>query len=434
MTAIPLIRDFKRNRAIATNGTDTWTQEEFLGAANALADELGQGDHVINLCQNRYYFLLGFVAAIMSRKVTLLPPNNQETTVTGLLQQYPETTVVTDTDAKHEGIKCLDVRKLRLDQTSVDLPDIDADQPVAIAFTSGSTGAPEPHRKHWAALAVSGQLLGERFGIGEGTHVVGTVPSQHMYGLEMIILMALQCGATIYTALPFYPGEIHSAISKLANCVLVSTPVHLRAAMGGEQRSSPVKVISATAPLPESVAEDIERMLDCPVEELYGCTESGSVATRRPLKQSSWQLLPTMTLRQQGDETVVNASHLGGDVELPDQIEFDEHGFNLVGRNADMLNVAGKRFSLNELTSLIMEIDGVEDAVAFLPQPRNDVERPAAVVVGTATPRYIARQLAKKVDAAFIPRPIVPVNEIPRNTTGKVVRSSLISLFEAEKS
>lgn len=433
MTAIPLIRNFEHNRTIATNGTDAWTQQEFIAAANGMTDMLGQGDHVINLCQNRYHFLLGFVAAILSRKVTLLPPNSQDLTVTGLLQQYPETTLITDTDTKHEGVKCLDVRKLQIEPRAVDVPDIDAEQPVAIAFTSGSTGTPVAYPKHWAALAVSGQLLGERFGIGEGNHVVGTVPSQHMYGLEMTILMALQCGATIYTALPFYPADIHSAVSKLANCVLISTPVHLRAAMGSERRSSPVKVISATAPLAESMAEDIERKFDCPVEELYGCTESGSVATRRPLGQSSWQLLSSMTLRQQGDKTMVNASHLAGDIELPDQIEFDDHGFKLVGRNADMLNVAGKRFSLNELTSLITEIDGVQDAVAFLPQPKNDIERPAAVVVGTATPRYIAQQLAKKVDAAFIPRPIVPVNEIPRNTTGKVVRSSLISLFEAEK-
>ncbi|MEX2489993.1 MAG: AMP-binding protein [Pseudomonadales bacterium] len=434
MKSIPLIRNFEGARVIATDGTDTWTQEELLGTANALTEMLGEGKHVINLCQNRYHFLLGFVAGILSGKITLLPPTSQELSITGLLGQYPGTTVLTDTDTDFEGFKCVDLRKLNLDCRPVTVPNIDTDQPVAIAFTSGTTGTPMPHPKPWGFLAVTGQLLGERFGIAENSAVVGTVPSQHMYGLEMTILMALQCGATIYARLPFYPRDIHRCVSKLDKCVLVSTPVHLRAAMGSKLRSRPAKVISATAPLPEAVTKNIEQELGCPVEELYGCTESGSVATRRPINQSSWQLLPTMTLSQHGETTFVSAPHLMGDIELPDRIKIDEHGFELLGRNADMLNVAGKRFSLNELTSLMMHIEGVDDAVAFLPEPRDDVERPAAVVVGTATSRYIAQQLASKVDAAFIPRPIVHVSEIPRNKTGKVVRANLIQVFKAARS
>lgn len=434
MKAIPLIRNFEGRRVIATDGTHTWTQEDLLGTANALATTLDDGEHVINLCQNRYNFMVGFVAAILSGKITLLPPSSQELTITGLLGQYPATTVLTDTDTEYDGFKCVDLRTFDLDARPVTVPDIDTHQPVAIAFTSGSTGTPRPHPKPWGFLAVSGQLLGERFGITENSKVVGTVPSQHMYGLEMTVLMALQCGATIYSRLPFYPGDIHSCVSKLDNCVLVSTPVHLRAAMGSDLRSRPAKVISATTPLPEAVAKNIEQELGCPVEELYGCTESGSVATRRPLNQPRWQLLPTMALSQRGETTVLSAPHLMGDIELPDRIEISEHGFELVGRNADMLNVAGKRFSLNELTSLMMQIEGVDDAVAFLPDPRDDVERPAAVVVGTATPRYIAQQLAGKIDAAFIPRPIVHVSEIPRNKTGKVVRETLVQVFEAARS
>jgi acyl-coenzyme A synthetase/AMP-(fatty) acid ligase len=94
-----------------------------------------------------------------------------------------------------------------------------------------------------------------------------------------------------------------------------------------------------------------------------------------------------------------------------------------------MLNVAGKRFSLGELTARLAEIEGVDDAVAFLPDARDDIERPVALVVSELAPREIARRLARTVDAAFIPRPIIRVAQIPRNATGKVLRATLIELF-----
>src|SRR5690606_33217524 len=101
---------------------------------------------------------------------------------------------------------------------------------VALVFTSGSTGAPVPHVKRWGSLVQNVRAEAERLGIGAAHAVLGTVPPQHMYGLESTVLMPLQSGAALHASHPFYPADICAALANLP-CprVLVTTPYHLRA-------------------------------------------------------------------------------------------------------------------------------------------------------------------------------------------------------------
>ena len=89
-----------------------------------------------------------------------------------------------------------------------------------------------------------------------------------------------------------------------------------------------------------------------------------------------------------------------------------------------MIKVAGKRASLQELTRQILALPGVEDAVVFLP---DDDARPAAAVVAPGlTAAAILRELRTRLDGVFVPRPLVIVDELPRNSVGKLPREELL--------
>jgi 3-hydroxymyristoyl/3-hydroxydecanoyl-(acyl carrier protein) dehydratase len=98
--------------------------------------------------------------------------------------------------------------------------------------------------------------------------------------------------------------------------------------------------------------------------------------------------------------------------------------FELVGRDADIIKIAGKRASLTGLTRELCAIPGVLDGVAFLPRP--DARRIAALVVAPrADAEALRRQLALRVDAAFLPRPLVLVDALPRDAVGKLPMAAL---------
>ena len=132
--------------------------------------------------------------------------------------------------------------------------------------------------------------------------------------------------------------------------------------------------------------------------------------------------------------TTASGGHVEGEVPLGDLIELAGDGrFTLVGRHADLVNIAGKRTSLAYLNHQITAIAGVADAAFFLPDETgpDGITRLAAFVVAPAMDRrQLLAALRQRIDAIFLPRPLVFVDALPRNSTGKLPRSALQALFE----
>src|SRR5690606_18297674 len=134
-----------------------------------------------------------------------------------------------------------------------------------------------------------------------------------------------------------------------------------------------------------------------------------------------------------GNGTVAHAAHLPGPVRLMDHLEFrSRDSFRLLGRQSDLVNIAGKRASLAELTSILLDIPGVLDGVIFQPPEAEDgpARRLAALVVApNLDPSDIRRALGRRIDPAFMPRPLRLVERLPRAETGKLPRQSLLQFF-----
>jgi acyl-coenzyme A synthetase/AMP-(fatty) acid ligase len=108
--------------------------------------------------------------------------------------------------------------------------------------------------------------------------------------------------------------------------------------------------------------------------------------------------------------------------------------FLLHGRMADLVNIAGKRSSLAYLNHQLNAIPGVQDGAFFLRDEDLDssttgVTRVAAVVVAPELDAAaLTEQLRKRIDPVFLPRPLLFVDRLPRNATGKLPNEALQSL------
>ncbi len=436
MKHLPLLGDFSPHEPWVITRDEVLGRSDFLNRAQAWAKCLPDASYMVLLCESRQHFITAFSAALIRGQTVLLPTSSSEGAIEEILESYPESYLLVDGELPSSGQNSIDCRQLpATEKLRVQVPQIPEDHPAVIVFTSGSTGRPQPNIKTWGSLVRGAEQARDRFGFGPDVTVVATVPPQHMYGLETSILVPMITGTRLFGERPFFPADIQQALVQFGQgCTLVTTPVHLRACTRSDiVWSSPGQIISATAPLCLSLAEEIEVRFRAPLKEIFGCTEAGSIASRQRLADPVWKLYEGFTiqpgLESGGQSGVVDASHLSAPVTLADRVDVtDATHFQLLGRQADMVNIAGKRASLADLNYRLNQISGVEDGV-FLP-PEEDVGRLTALVVAPdISKKQLLDALVQQIDPVFLPRPLYQVNNLPRNATGKLPRSDLLSML-----
>ena len=408
-----------------------------------LAAQLPDAGQVVNLCEDRYHFAVSFAAAIVRQQVTLMPSNNTPGAVNSLLNKTADGYCLTD--QLQQGIQAQQLLYTELlnakNGNSIVLPEqIEPDRQVAILYTSGSTGTPKPNPKSWGELKAEADSALRRFPFlsRSVSSLVATVPAQHMYGLATSIFFPWQGGIAVHTGRPLFPADIAADLAlTAAPRVLITTPLHLRACLdAGISWPEIAFIISATAPLSRELAAEAELQLQTEIYEIYGSTETGSIASRRTLTDECWSLYDGIEMRQEGNQTFAYGGHLPHPVLLNDNIEILSAGrFRLLGRNNDMLKIAGKRASIGDLNQKLLAIPGVIDGV-FVPPENPNIEKQrltALVVAPSLSKQEILHQLAQSIDAAFLPRPLHFVESLPRNSTGKLPREQLNDFLKAIK-
>lgn len=446
-----LMVDGSPSRAIAFGADGVVTAGAFLAHVRGVAALLPDAPFALNLCEDRYRFLVAFCAVAMRGQTTLLPPARTRGAIDDVRARHPHSYCIGDRDdcgcdAEHAVTHTpAPPHYVRLPDTlpacDGDVPAIALDALVAIGFTSGSTGVPAANPKTWATFhAGTLQNLAALADLhGEATlPVVATVPPQHMYGMEMSVLLPLLGNVAVHGARPFFPGDIAAALRDAPRPpLLVTTPVHLRSLVESGITLPPLAAIAtATAPLPQALAADAEARFGCEVRELFGSTETCIFARRRTAHEQVWTPFDGVRLQPVPDGTLVHAPHLAEPRLLADIVELDAAGrFELRGRQADMIEIAGKRASLADLSRRLLAIDGVRDGVVVQSQLADayGVRRIEAVVVADAvlTDAALLHALRQSLDPVFLPRRLRRVDALPRNETGKLPRAALDALLGA---
>lgn len=415
----------------------------FLADVSRQAERMPAAGPVLNLCNDRYAFAVALGAALLRGQASLLPPDARPETMARLTAEHGPLTAVTDEPSlETPGLDRVMVEVgARAADAPCDVPVIDGRLHAVSLLTSGSTGVPQPHAKSWhtlvgdaaAAVARLAQLLGRPS--LEGLTLVGTVPVQHSYGLESTALLALVGGAAFDSGRPFFPADIVAALAAVPRPrALVTTPFHLKTLLLAGVEIPPVDLIlSATAPLSPQLAAQAEQATGGMLIEIYGSTESGQVATRRPTQSEVWDTFGEIRVTAQPGADGTEQFVFAGDfipqpTPMADVLELlDDRRFRLFGRANDLIHVAGKRSSLGHLNYHLNSIPGVDDGAFWLPDDVSDgVVRPVAFVVApTLGAGDVVAALRTRLESVFVPRRVVHVPSLPREGTGKLTVRAL---------
>jgi acyl-coenzyme A synthetase/AMP-(fatty) acid ligase len=439
MNTLPLLPGHVTTQTIAYRNQRAVSQEEFLRDVLALAARLPQTGHVFNLCKDRYWFSIALFAAISRGVVSLLQNSTAPENMAALFADFPDAICLgeqaTPLLAQMPYVVVPHVAPAA-SKASLDMPQIPRTQQIARIFTSGSTGKPQAHtmtfwRMHKCAIAEAERMWEV---VGEPCSVLGTVPPQHMFGLEATVLLPIFGGGQFSARQPFFAADVASALAELPEPrLLVSTPFHLRKLMDAQIALPRVSaVLSATAPLSLELAKEVEAQLNAPMVEIYGSTETGALATRRPTLGADWETYSGITLLQDHDQIRAFADHFETPQTLNDVVELlSPTRFRLLGRNSDMINIVGKRNSLAFLNQLLVSLPGVEDGV-FCMQESGSTERAPRLVAFVVAPHLtgagILAGLRQHIDPVFLPRPLVFLDTLARDASGKIAASTLAEL------
>ena len=443
-TLLPLLLARDLDQPLAWRAGVAVSAREFLADVERFAPELLPGGPVVNLCVDRYAFAVGLAAALLRGEASLLPPDARPDTLARLHETGDPAFAITD-DPK---LQTPGLPRVLIDAHAEPAGALDAAVPAfargmhAVSLlTSGSTGAPQPHAKRWDTLvgdvAAAVERLAQWLGRSSlaGLNLVATVPVQHSYGLESTVLLALLGGAAFDSGRPFFPADVAQALASVPEPrALVTTPFHLKTLLlAGIELPRVELILSATAPLSPQLAARAEQAMGAALIEIYGSTESGQVATRRPTQSEVWQTFGQIRVQAKhgpdgAERFVFSGDFIPEPTPMADVLELvDDRRFRLLGRANDLIHVAGRRSSLGYLNHHLNSIPGIVDGAFWLPDEVADgVVRPIAFVVAPDLEAgAIIAALRERLEAVFVPRRVVHVAAFPREGTGKLTARSL---------
>jgi acyl-coenzyme A synthetase/AMP-(fatty) acid ligase len=432
-------------------GAQPWTWAHVHAASLELATQLRAGSTVCNLCASRAGFLVVWLAALRARCIQVLPPSGGPLDLASILQSRADAVVVVD-DASLVEARWAEHARCLVHPAIVPAGDLGArdfrwspdwESPCVRLYTSGSTGAPQAQEKSLGQLAHGAGVLAARLESELGPlrnieRIVCSVPGQHMFGLETSVMLPLATGIAVQEGRPMLPAEVAGAMGRAdAKAAWIATPLHLRAiAQAGEKIDGCGAVVASTMQLAAGIAAQCEALVDAPVLEIYGSTETGAVAMRRTAHETAWRALDGVRLEPSSAGTRLSGGHFSSPCEVSDQVRLETDGsFHLVGRHSDMLKIAGRRASLSGLNQLLQEMPGLDDAAFFMPGSDSPTERLVLIYAAAeAEPKAMLAWLRTRIDPVFMPRTLIRVERLPRSAAGKVPFDALQEIHAAHKS
>lgn len=441
MKTLPLLPLTGTGAVVARRDGRAVSREELLWQVSQLAGRLPQVERAVNVCADRYWFAVSLLACIQRGIVSLLPNSAAPEHLAAVCAHSDGLLAIGDgAEPKLPHVPYLHVgqgeRWPADPAVELAMPLIPEDRLVARVFTSGSTGVPQAYDKFFGCLQYSVAAAARRVWdiTGGPCSVLGTSSFRHMFGFESTVLLPLLAGGELSSKVPYFPADVSSALSELPEPrLLVTTPFHLRNLVeAGIALPRIAAVLSATAPLAPELASRAQAQLQAPVFEIYGATETGQVATRRPTEDARWRLMDGIELAQAGGTTIARGPSLHEPQALNDVIELvSSTHFRLIDRGSNLVNIAGKKSTLSLLNHLLSQVPGVDDGVFCLSEQTGGRAAPrlaAFVIAPRLDAASILDVLRSHVDPVFLPRPIVFVDELPRDANGKITASTLSRL------
>jgi len=393
---------------------------------------LTTGDVLLD-CKGRYAFSVILLAAWLSGRKVVLPPNSHQATLEYITRRHNISTILND-----DALQLMPESKHSLDEPCLELR-FKRNQEALIIYTSGSSGEPKPVQKN------IGNLFSEVFALRKimptsDKPLVASVPPNHLYGLTFTILLPWVLGVAVVDECPLHASEVLETMGSINAEVLITVPVHLKAMLEQDIACAPSMVIASAGRLDQPLAEQWYERFGYEITEVYGSSETGVVAHRKQLRNKLWQPFSLVMIDQHNDCLQVSSPFIheseGKLFQSKDKVRMQAGGFELYGRADAIVKIAGKRISLVHVENAIKSCAGIEDA-AVIAVPVNGHIRDIAIWAVAASARYMEMNsrdlrlmLQSKLDGVEMPRRILLKKTLPREMNGKLRRDSLLALFE----
>jgi len=344
---------------------------------------------------------------------------------------------------------------------------------AVLLFTAGTAGAPKP------AMLTHGSLLAniEQMQSHPGLRVtstdvaLGVLPLFHVYGLNVVVGLALHAGAAVSLVDHFHPVETLARVRKDRVTVIAGVPAIYDAWLGLDDTAAPgtafehVRLcVSGATTLAPRTATAMHERFGVVVHDGYGLTEASPVVTTTavattprpgsigpPLPGVEVRLLdrdgqpalegdpgelvvrgPNVFAGYWDDEATTKAVIVDGWLHTGDIAVADADGWlTLVDRAKDVIIVSGFNVFPGEVEDALRSHRDVEDvAVIGEPHPRTG-ETVVAFVVPRAgqvpDPVELLRHAGRQLARYKLPTRVEVVDALPRTLAGKLVRRALSS-------
>ncbi|WP_174730650.1 fatty acid--CoA ligase family protein [Mesobacillus harenae] len=345
-------------------------------------------------------------------------------------------------------------------------PETDENDTAVILYTSGTTGRPKGAMLTQRNLFSNAKDVGEYLRMNKDDKVITTLPMFHVFCLTVALNAPLMNGATLLLVPKFSPAEIFRIGQKFEPTVFAGVPTMYNFIQqhpeGNPQDLKSLRLcISGGAPMPVALLKDFEKKFNVRISEGYGLSEASPVTCFNPLDRPRKagsigmsivnvenkvvdELGEEVPVGQVGELIVQGPNVMKGYYKMPEETaatirdgwlytgdlaKVDEEGyFYIVDRKKDLILVGGYNVYPREVEEVLYSHpDVLEAAVLGVPDP-NFGESVRSYVV-SKNPDLTEKELlefCKEHMAKYkIPSSIEFLEELPKNTTGKILRRAL---------
>ncbi|MEK8078679.1 AMP-binding protein [Pseudomonas sp. XK-1] len=328
---------------------------------------------------------------------------------------------------------------------------LDLDQCQLTLCTSGSSGEAKLIDKSLRQLAnevtALEQLWGEQLG---NATILGSVATQHIYGLLFRVLWPLCAGRVFLRRAQPFPEDLQrESLASGGDFAWVASPALLKR-MGNNLNWQALRavrqVFSSGGALPPETAIELQNLLGQWPTEIYGSSETGGIAWRQG--GELWTPFAGIELGQNGEGALhLTSPYLpaGHREQTADAVELQADGrFALRGRLDRIIKLEEKRISLPMLEQALLGHEWVSDArlgvvqqgraylgalVALSPAGLHALRNQGRKTV-TETLR---RHLAGHCEAIALPRRWRLLAQLPYNNQGKLAQATVEALLAAPR-
>jgi long-chain acyl-CoA synthetase len=345
-------------------------------------------------------------------------------------------------------------------------PDLNDDDVALILYTSGTTGKPKGAMLTHKNLYCNAKDTGEYLRMNDEDRVITTLPMFHVFCLTVALNAPLLSGATLLIVPRFSPKEIFELAKEYKATVFAGVPtmynfLYQLPDVNPEDLSTLRLCISGGASLPVALLNNFEKKFNVRVSEGYGLSEASPVTCFNPLDRprkagsigTSILHVENKIVNELGEELapgevgeliVRGPNVMKGYYKMPEETaatireewlytgdlaKMDEDGyFYIVDRKKDIIIVGGYNVYPREVEEVLYNHpDVVEVAVLGVPDP--NLGEAVKCYVVSKNPAVTENQLleyCKEHLAKYkIPESIDFLEELPKNTTGKILRRAL---------